>query len=125
MGAQRLNGARQLRGSRDITADEAAGNERAADHAEALPRGQHVEYHPIELRSHGFKALWGFRACRESQAIALPGKIVEHEAPGRMRAAEEALDVAPGDRSEVRPALIRYDDALVTDGAKQPAGESA
>ncbi len=40
-----------------------------------------------------------------------------------MRAAEKALHVAAGDLGEVRPALVRDDDAMVTDGAKQPAGE--
>ena len=40
-----------------------------------------------------------------------------------MRAAEKALHVATGDLGEVHPALVRDDDAMVTDGAKQPAGE--
>ena len=104
--AQRLDEPRQLRGRRDVAADQAAGlSSRSA--APVLPRRQHVEHDPVE----GFAVIGGRRArLRPSAELA-------HDQAARPDAARrKTLDIARA--ISAKSDLRSYDD-------EQPASPTA
>ena len=74
------------------------GRERLGDGVDALPRREHVEDHPVD-------ALAGRRASSSARSPTV-------QAPGRVVAAEELGDVAPGDVGELLAALVRRHPAV-------------
>ena len=78
----------------DVRDQHAAGRERVGDGGQVLPRGEHVQDHPVDAAG-----LLGHR-----QHVA---EVPDREGPGRMRSPEEALDVGASDLGEVLAALDR------------------
>src|SRR5580693_5312356 len=114
LAAQRLHGARQLRGGGDVAADEPAFAQRPRRRVRVLPRRQHVQHDPVE------------RLARvQDSRDAVGWQFAGHQPPGRMRGAEIALHIAPRDLGEVGTALVGDDQAALADRPEQPAGQRA
>ena len=65
------------------------------------------------------------RMIRSKPVSAALRHVTDVQVPGRVRAAEERLDVAPGDRREVVAQLVRVQLAAGADGPQQRAGQRA
>ena len=112
VGADVLGQPRQLRGRRDVGDEHAAGRERVGDGVEVLPRREHVEHHAVDAAGLG----------HGRQHV---GQVADRQLPRGVRAAEEALDVAAGDRREVLAPLDGVQRAAVADRAQQRHGQRA
>src|SRR5215475_2540754 len=135
----RLHGPRQLCHGGDIAADHAASGQRARGGADVLPGGHHVQHHAVErlvdlgiLMLNGWAGVTLARPARAAGGSGLrgggrcdAGQIADAQPPGRVRAAEEPLDVLPGDVREVGPALVGDDQPRVTGRPEQPARQGA
>src|ERR1019366_8865536 len=113
LAAQRLHGPRQLGRRGDVTADQAAWNQRCRGRVRVLPRREHVQHHPVVVSC--------LPAVSRVAVGRLRGQVADDKRPGRRGAAEVALHVAPGDLSEIGPALIGDHQARVPGGPQQPA----
>src|SRR5215471_19289253 len=116
----RLHGPRQLGHGGYVAADHTATDQHPGGGADVLPGRHHVQHHAVErLVSPGFLMLNGWagvtlaRPARATGGRGLrgggrrdAGQVADPQSPGRVRAAEEPLDVLPRDAGEVGPALV-------------------
>src|ERR1700735_5661690 len=115
LAAQCLNGTGELRGGGQVAADQPARDKRARRGGHMLPGGEHVQHHAVKGRGRLMLA----RLC------AVGRQVADDELPGRVLAAEVALDILPGDLGEVRPALVGDQQAGLAYCPQQPAGPGA
>ena len=102
----------QLRHSRDVIDPHAAGGQDGGDGVEAFPGGEHVQDHPV----HGARLFGADHFFLE---------VPEGDLPGRVRAAEDRLDVAAGDVGEFLAAFEGMQVAVVPHRAEQRDGQGA
>ena len=100
----------QLCRGRDVRADDAAGTQGAGRRLQTVPRGQHVEDHPVGL------------LARRGQRLR---EVADREAPRRVVAAEELGDVGTRHVGELLAPLVRRHPAVRPHRAQQGAGERA
>ncbi len=101
--AQRLDHPPELGGGGHVGADDPAGHQRGAHRVQHVPRGQHVQHHPVHV------------------PFGRLGQVAHPQCVGGMRPAEEGLDVLLGDRGEIGPPFVGDEVSGVADSPQQRA----